>query len=116
MALQQGHIAILVGRRPECSDPGPCGRYVLVVAKRDKPIELIVRRGAIRRFHKLKQKTADLPVEVLWDRRQDDRRAASGKMDVDRRNGDRRGPPPFTWDVSDFVVAAKPPRRKRPAK
>ena len=38
------------------------------MAKRDKPIELIVRRGAIRRFHKLKEKTADLPVEVMWDR------------------------------------------------
>jgi hypothetical protein len=80
---------------------------------RSKPVELIVRRGAIRRFHKLKQKTADLPVEVLWDRRETDRRAASGKVAADRRSVDRRQKPPFTWDVSDFVVAAKPQGRKK---
>lgn len=83
------------------------------MATRGKPIELIVRRGAIRRFHKLKQKTADLPVEVMWDRRQQDRRATSGKVDGDRRNGDRRRTPPFTWDVSDFVIVTKPPVRKK---
>ena len=80
---------------------------------RIKPVELIVRRGALRRFHKLKEKTADLPIEVLWDRRQSDRRAASGKVPADRRSADRRQKPPFTWEVSDFVIAAKPPRRKK---
>jgi hypothetical protein len=83
---------------------------------RIKPVELIVRRGALRRFHKLKEKTADLPVEVLWDRRQSDRRAASGKVAADRRSADRRQKPPFTWEVSDFVIAAKPqPRKKKPS-
>ena len=76
------------------------------VAPRSKPIALIVRRGAIRRFHKLKEKTADLPVEVLWDRRESDRRAAADKESAKRRSGDRRQPPPFTWEASDFVVAA----------
>ena len=83
------------------------------VAPRSKPIALIVRRGAIRRFHKLKEKTADLPVEVLWDRRESDRRAAADKEAAKRRSADRRQPPPFTWDVSDFVVAAKPQKRKK---
>ncbi len=83
------------------------------MAPRIKPVELIVRRGAIRRFHKLKAKTADLPVEVLWDRRESDRRAAPGKVPADRRSADRRQKPPFTWEVSDFVIASKPPSRKK---
>jgi hypothetical protein len=81
-----------------------------------KPIELIVRRGAVRRFHTLKEKTADLPVDVLWDRRESDRRAAACKDSAERRSGDRRQPPPFTWEVSDFVVAAKPKTRKKNSK
>lgn len=85
----------------------------LYMAPRIKPVELIVRRGAIRRFHKLKEKTADLPVEVLWDRRQSDRRAATDKVPAERRSVDRRQKPPFTWEVSDFVVAAKPQTRKK---
>jgi hypothetical protein len=85
------------------------------VAPRKKPIALIVRRGAIRRFHTLKEKTADLPVEVLWDRRESDRLAAGDKEAAKRRSADRRQPPPFTWDVSDFVVATKPQKRKKKA-
>jgi hypothetical protein len=83
------------------------------VPSRSKPIALIVRRGAIRRFHKLKEKTADLPVEVLWDRRGSDSRTAADKHASKRRSADRRQPPPFTWDASDFVVAAKPQKRKK---
>jgi hypothetical protein len=76
-------------------------------------IKLVVRRGALRRFHKLKQKTAKLPVMVFWDRRQDDRRASSGDIEHDRRKTERRQRPPFTWDLSDFVVAEKANRRTR---
>lgn len=83
------------------------------MAPRSKPVELIVRRGAIHRFHKLKEKTADLPVEVLWDRRQSDRRGAPDEIPAERRSVDRRQKPPFTWEVSDFVVAAKPQTRKK---
>jgi hypothetical protein len=71
---------------------------------RKTDVDLIVRRGALRRFHKLKQKAAELPVNVSWDRRQHDRRAESSEVDGDRRTGDRRAKPPFTWDASDFVV------------
>ena len=70
-------------------------------------VEVVVRRGAIRRFHKLKEKTASLPVQVSWDRRLADRRTASDKPNTDRRKNDRRKKPPFTWDAGDFVVAAK---------
>jgi hypothetical protein len=72
--------------------------------KRNTSVALIVRRGALRRFHKLTQKAADLPVGVVWDRRQHDRRAESRDVPGERRAADRRRNPPFTWRVGDFVV------------
>jgi hypothetical protein len=71
---------------------------------RQKPVRLIVRRGASRRFEALQHKTADLPVVVTWDRRSEDRRATSGSAPVERRSNDRRKAPPFTWEAADFVV------------
>ena len=76
-------------------------------------VELVVRRGALRRFHKLTEKTGDLPVKVSWDRRLSERRSESNQPNDERRTGDRRRTPPFTWDVSDFVVVAGIRRRKR---
>jgi hypothetical protein len=77
-------------------------------------IQLIVRRGARQRFQKLRKKTANLPATVAWDRRQQDRRSASDETAADRRTKDRRRKPPFTWEVSDFVVVEKVrPSRKR---
>jgi hypothetical protein len=73
------------------------------------PIELVVKRGAIWRFNTLKRKTAELPVKVVWDRRQTDRRAASPEVEGERRGADRRQKPPFTWDVADFVVVGQAP-------
>jgi hypothetical protein len=69
-----------------------------------KPIRMVVRRGAIRRFDALKQQTAELPVVVTWDRRQRDRRNVSGDIARDRRRTERRQQPSFTWDLADFVV------------
>ena len=69
---------------------------------------LIVRRGAVKRHAALKQKTADLAVDVLWDRREADRRAAADKVEAERRSADRRKKPPFTWDVADFAVVVEP--------
>ena len=71
---------------------------------RKKPIGIVVRRGALRRFDALTHKTADLPVEVTWDRRTEDRRAPAEPASVERRTGDRRKEAPFTWQVADFVV------------
>lgn len=77
-------------------------------------VHLIVRRGAHDRFQKLKRKTADLPVEVTWDRRkQERRRLASDRGSDERRKSDRRQTPPFTWELSDFVVVEKPPPQPR---
>lgn len=70
-----------------------------------KALLLIVRRGAFSRFHTLKQKAAGLRVVVEWDRRQGERRVAPGSAPRERRSGERRGQPPFTWDTADFLVA-----------
>jgi hypothetical protein len=76
-------------------------------------IEVIVRRGARDRFQKLKEKTKELPVAVVWDARKDDRRRGSAHIPDDRRANDRRGRPPFTWDAGDFVVVTKPAKSKK---
>jgi hypothetical protein len=69
-----------------------------------KPIRMVVRRGALRRFESLKKQTAHLPVVVTWDRRQRDRRNVSGDIARERRSAERRQEPAFTWDLADFVV------------
>src|SRR5688500_13859093 len=70
-------------------------------------VQLIVRRGALRRFDKLKQATADLPVNVSWDRRCRDRRLSGNVTERERRRMERRKKPPFTWEVADFVLVDK---------
>jgi hypothetical protein len=80
-------------------------------AARKEPLEIVVRRGASRRFDALKKKTTELPVVVSWDRRKTDRRASSTpSMQVprNRRATDRRKDPPFTWELADFVVVDPP--------
>lgn len=73
-------------------------------------VELIVRRTALRRYHKLKRATAELPaLQVSWDRRTNDATEA-------RPQTERRQTPPFTWDAADFVVVEKPARPAAPAR
>ena len=79
-------------------------------------VELIVRRGALRRYHKLKEQTAELPVKIAWDRRDGDRSAAPARRESDRRTSDRRQKPPFTWDLSDFVVVPKETKKVKARK
>src|SRR5262245_30167316 len=63
-----------------------------------------VRRGALRRFDQLKTKSAGLPVEIKWDRREADRRSTPDDASGERRRGERRQKPPYTWETADFVV------------
>ena len=82
-------------------------------SKKGGPIEIVVRRGSLRRFDALKTRTAELPVVVTWDRRVNARREeeeTGGKGS--RRYAERRRTPPFTWDLADFVVVEPPKRRK----
>jgi hypothetical protein len=69
-----------------------------------QPVRLFVRRGADKRFQKLKEKTANLDVVVTWDRREGERRANATPVSGERRKQDRRQRPGFTWDVADFEV------------
>lgn len=96
------------------------GRRRTTKSPRPNPIGIIVRRGARRRFEALKQKTAELPVVVSWDRRKGERRASNQPVAGDRRQSDRRQAPPFTWTMADFVLvddASDPaPRGKSKAK
>ena len=77
-----------------------------------KPIGIVVRRGALKRFDTLMRKTAELPVEITWDRRLEDRRASTASAGVERRAGDRRRQAPFTWEAADFVVVEESPDQK----
>jgi hypothetical protein len=67
-------------------------------------VELIVRRGALDRFDKLRRDTKDLPVKLSWDRRLHQRRSGSSGIHGEQRQADRRKQPPFTWEVADFVA------------
>ena len=71
-------------------------------------VRMFVRIGALKRFHFLKKKTAELPVSVEWDRRRSDRRSTETGDSANVRNGERRGAPPFTWETADFVVVEEP--------
>jgi hypothetical protein len=70
-------------------------------------VRMFVRIGALKRFHFLKKKTADLPVSVEWDRRRTDRPEEAVGGDSPRST-ERRGTPPFTWETADFVVVEEP--------
>jgi hypothetical protein len=75
-------------------------------------VEIIVRRGALRRYDKLTTRTSELPVQVRWDRRVN----LIGNPPLGLRN--RRGPLPFTWKAADFVVVeaeAEPTEAAAPA-
>jgi hypothetical protein len=63
-----------------------------------------VKRGALRRFDQLTRKSADLPVDVKWDRRLSERRSEAPPETNERRRRDRRQTPPFTWDAAEFLV------------
>jgi hypothetical protein len=90
------------------------GRRPAARRKKEDVIEIVVRRGAMRRFDALKTRTSELPVVVTWDRRTDERRddGDSNQVRRNRRQTERRREPPFTWDLADFVVVEPVKRRK----
>ena len=73
------------------------------------PLRIFVRRGAIRRFHRLTRDAEGLPVSVEWDRRQQERRSPSApSLTNQRRSSDRRSEPSYTWNTAEFVVVSDP--------
>jgi hypothetical protein len=69
----------------------------------------IVRRGALRRFDRLKQAAADLPVDVIWDRRTKPAGKPAAPREESPRAADRRQQASFTWKHADFVVVDEDP-------
>ena len=90
------------------------GRRRTPAEKKQDPIEIVVRRGAIRRFDALKTRTSELPVVVTWDRRTNEQRDGGGAKPSKpkRQPAERRRKPPFTWDLADFVVVEPAKARK----
>jgi len=79
-------------------------------------LRIFVRRGALRRFHRLKQDSEGLPVKVEWDRREGDRRTDVGAPPetTEQRQSERRREPPFTWEAGEFVVVNEKPASDPP--
>ena len=70
---------------------------------------LIVRRGLSHSYMSfLRVYARNRGLELTVDRRTDERRQRQVDALPDRRQADRRGPPPHTWDLADFV-AIEPP-------
>ena len=68
-----------------------------------------MRRGALRRFDRLKRDAAALPVSIEWDRRTQQRRQPDIPATGERRKGDRRRKPSFMWEAADFLLAQSAP-------
>ena len=66
---------------------------------------MIVRRGMSSDYYFYLQKFAIAnDVELVQDRRVDNRRRWPRHVHTERRNSDRRGPLPMTWETGDFVA------------
>jgi hypothetical protein len=74
---------------------------------------VIVRRGETSTYARLSNKLSDPlqragtppPVEVMWGRRQAERRARVRPVAVDRRQRPRRQPEATTWTTLGFALA-----------
>lgn len=64
----------------------------------------VVRRGALRRFHRLKRAARELPVDVIWDRRTAERTTTNESAHIPQALTERRQQPSFTWTTADFVL------------
>ena len=67
---------------------------------------IIVRAGAVDRVAALRSAFAPEGVDVVWDRREGERRRSGGASVAgsERRRRDRRGPVPASWALLDFLV------------
>jgi hypothetical protein len=66
---------------------------------------LIVRRECEEKFAFLQSSFARRDrVKVLLDRRAGERRRRQEPVGLDRRRTDRRGAPPPSWDLADYVL------------
>lgn len=77
---------------------------------------VVVRRTMDETFRAMYEEFAQEPLVagVIWDRRVAERRVARQPVSVERRRGDRRGPPGETWTTLGFVVSSHPRGTARP--
>jgi len=67
--------------------------------------QLIVRRDIDARYHDFLQAFARVRgLDLIVDRRQSERRQRVASVERDRRTGERRGPPPVSWQTADFII------------
>ena len=70
---------------------------------------LIVRRGLSHSYMAfLRVYARNRGLVVTLDRRTEERRSRRVDALPDRRQAERRGPPPNTWDRADFVAIESP--------
>ncbi len=69
---------------------------------------IVVRRGEIQVFERLQAEfagTSDM-AQVIWDRRERDRRVIIQEVEVERRRGERRAPLDVTlWTTRGYILA-----------
>jgi hypothetical protein len=72
------------------------------------PLLAVVGRGHQARYRFLEQHLGGPGfVEVIWDRRVEERRQARETGVIDRRSSERRQPLPVTWSALAFVLTAR---------
>jgi|RhiMetdeSRZDD1v2_1073273.scaffolds.fasta_scaffold193036_4 hypothetical protein len=67
---------------------------------------VVVRRGEKELFTTLQREFRDVPeVQVIWDRRSRDRRAKRVETPkAERRQRERRGRSPATWEIQGYLL------------
>jgi hypothetical protein len=66
---------------------------------------MVVRRNMTAAYYFFLEKFAKAnSIELVQDRRLGDRREGSQPIPSERRNSERRGPLPATWEQGDFVL------------
>ncbi len=68
---------------------------------------VIVRRGQADCFTILAATFARDLVQVIWDRRIEERRGVTHPSPQERRRRVRRGPPPASWSGLDYLVVTR---------
>ncbi len=71
---------------------------------------MVVQRGHFDRYRFLRATFRDKAVQVVWDRRQAERRGQQGPSVQERRRSDRRSTPPPSWNNLGFLVTRRAER------
>jgi len=67
----------------------------------------VVARGGLRAYLHLCQASKSHPIEVVWDRRTEERRARQDSVGLDRRRRERRRSLPPQWQTLGYVLVRR---------